>query len=173
MRLCMHNTYQRFERDSTLFLYVVKVFSSDLIGTFYVSQQSNHATACAVPSATLSSLSLSVAQPRPGSLLLATLAAATGRLCRRLLCMSWASRPAHAHAAAPAPCPRLQALGFASRLSSGTEKKELFDFEKGRGERGHIHVREIRSFLRVSEQPKTGPAKISASGFAAPCGSLF
>lgn len=170
MRFCMMHTYQRFTPNTSLSLYVVKVLHRDLIATFpnfpsFPSRQSEHATACAVPSATLEG---SVTyQHRPCSLLLATLAAATGRLCRRLLC--WASRPAHA--AAPAPCPLLHALGYAPRLSSGTEKKELF--EKGRGEREHIHVREIRSFLRVSEQPKTGPAKISASGFAAPCGSLF
>lgn len=150
MRFCMMHTYQRFERDSSLSLYVVKVLHRDLIAIFCNSSplQSEHAAACAVPSAC--GLSVAQLQPQPGS----------------LLCMSWASRPAHA--AAPAPCrPRLQALGFAPRLSSGTEKKELF--EKGRGERGHIHVDVFGSFLRVSERPKTGPAKISASS----CGGSF
>lgn len=148
MRFCMSNIYPRFIKNTTLSLGVSKVLHRDLIATF-------------------PNFPLPLHRPRPGSLLLATLAAATSRLCRRLLC--WASRPAHA--AAPAPCPRLQTLGFAPRPSSGTEKREEIKWEGEKRE--HIHVREIRSFLRVSERPKTVAAKISASGFAAPCGSLF
>lgn len=150
MRFCMTHFYLTSKNDATLFLFVVKTFCVDNIDTFQVSP---------IASAQLRCARYRAAQ-RPAALLLATQAARGAAPCRRL--HVWAFSPADA-VAFPAP-----SLSRVSRVSLGCALQALLSSAEGGREREHIHVDVFRSFLRVSERPKTEPANISASPSAPP-----
>lgn len=159
MRFCMMNTYQPFILNTSLSLDVVKTFCVDYIATFQVFPR-----VPALAFARLLRCACYRAQ-RPAALRLATPAARRAATGRRL--HSRAKSPADA-VASPAP-----SLHVVSLVSLGCALQALLSSVKGGREREHIHVDVFRSFLRLSERPKTGLENISASLSAPPTGAIF